>query len=46
MRPAALLGLAGEVGTLAPGACADLAVLHRSQDGWRALRTFRAGDPC
>ena len=45
MRPAALLGLAGEVGTLAPGACADLAVLHRSQDGWRALRTFRAGDP-
>lgn len=26
-RPAALLGLSGEVGTLAPGACADLAVL-------------------
>jgi dihydroorotase len=26
-RPAAILGLAGEVGTLAPGACADLAVL-------------------
>lgn len=26
-RPAAILGLGGEVGTLAPGACADLAVL-------------------
>jgi dihydroorotase len=26
-RPAAILGLAGEVGTLAPGACADLAAL-------------------
>jgi dihydroorotase len=31
-RPAAVLGLAGEVGTLAAGACADLAVLrfHRA----------------
>jgi dihydroorotase len=28
-RPAAILGLAGEIGTLAPGACADLAAL-----GW------------
>ena len=27
-RPAELLGLAGEVGTLAVGACADLAVLQ------------------
>lgn len=27
-RPAAVLGLAGEIGTLAPGACADLAVLQ------------------
>ena len=27
-RPAAALGLAGEIGTLAPGAGADLAVLH------------------
>ena len=27
-RPAAVLGLDGEVGTLAPGACADLAVLQ------------------
>ena len=27
-RPAQVLGLAGEVGTLAPGACADLAVLR------------------
>ncbi len=27
-RPAAALGLAGETGTLAPGACADLAVLR------------------
>ena len=26
-RPAAILGLGGEAGTLAPGACADLAVL-------------------
>ena len=26
-RPAAILGLGGEVGTLAPGACADLAAL-------------------
>ena len=29
VRPAAILGLGGEVGTLAPGACADLAAL-----GW------------
>jgi dihydroorotase len=27
-RPAAILGLGGEVGTLAPGACADLAALR------------------
>ncbi|CAN5544080.1 amidohydrolase/deacetylase family metallohydrolase [soil metagenome] len=27
-RPAQVLGLADEIGTLAPGACADLAVLH------------------
>lgn len=27
-RPAQILGLASEIGTLAPGACADLAVLH------------------
>ena len=27
-RPAELMGLAGEIGTLAPGACADLAVLR------------------
>jgi dihydroorotase len=27
-RPAAILGLDGEVGTLAPGACADLAALE------------------
>jgi dihydroorotase len=27
-RPAALLGLGGEIGTLVPGACADLAVLR------------------
>jgi dihydroorotase len=26
-QPAAILGLAGEIGTLAPGACADLAAL-------------------
>ena len=30
-RPAELLGLAGEVGTLAPGACADLVVLAQSE---------------
>ncbi|MEY4680031.1 MAG: hypothetical protein RLZZ276_1680 [Pseudomonadota bacterium] len=45
-RPAGILGLAGEIGTLAPGACADLAVLRRSEGGWMALRTFRAGVPC
>jgi dihydroorotase len=28
VRPAAILGLAGEAGTLAPGACADLAALR------------------
>jgi dihydroorotase len=27
-RPAAILGLAGEIGRLAPGACADLAALE------------------
>ena len=32
VRPAELLGLAGEVGTLAPGACADLAVLSWNPD--------------
>ena len=31
-RPAAALGLAGEIGTLALGACADLAVLHYNGD--------------
>jgi dihydroorotase len=46
LRPAALLGLAGEVGTLAPGACADLAVLKRVDGAWQAIRTVRAGKPC
>ncbi len=32
-RPAALLGLEGEAGTLAPGACADLALLQWNPDG-------------
>ena len=32
VRPAELLGLSGEVGTLAPGACADLAVLGWNPD--------------
>ena len=32
-RPAELLGLNGEAGTLAPGACADLAVLHWNEEG-------------
>ncbi len=32
VRPAELLGLSGEVGTLAPGACADLAVLRWNPD--------------
>ena len=31
-RPAQVLGLAGEIGTLAPGACADLAVLRWNPD--------------
>ena len=33
LRPAELLGLRSEAGTLAPGACADLAVLRWNQDG-------------
>lgn len=32
LRPAEVLGLAGEVGTLAPGACADLSVLRWNTD--------------
>lgn len=32
LRPAQILGLAGEVGTLASGACADLVVLQWSDD--------------
>ena len=36
-RPAEHLGLAGEIGTLAAGACADLVVLHTSPDA-RPLR--------
>ena len=32
VRPAELLGLSGEVGTLSPGACADLAVLGWNPD--------------
>jgi dihydroorotase len=43
VRPAALLGLAGEVGTLAPGACADLAVLRQADGVWQAVQTIRAG---
>lgn len=31
-RPAGVLGLAGEIGTLAPGACADVAVLRWNPD--------------
>jgi len=33
VRPARVLGLADEIGKLAPGACADLTVLQRSPDG-------------
>lgn len=43
VRPAALLGLAGEVGTLAPGARADLAVLRQSDGIWQATLTVRDG---
>ena len=32
-RPAELLGIEGEAGTLAPGACADLAVLQWNEEG-------------
>ena len=32
-RPAELLGLKGEAGTLAPGACADLALLQWNEEG-------------
>jgi dihydroorotase len=42
-RPAAILGLAGAVGTLAPGACADLTVLRCHQGDWEAVLTVRAG---
>jgi dihydroorotase len=45
-RPAALLGLAGEIGTLAPGSCADLAVLREVDGVWQAMRTIRSGQPC
>jgi imidazolonepropionase-like amidohydrolase len=38
-----VLGLAGEVGTLAPGACADLAVLRKSDGVWQTIQTIRAG---
>jgi len=31
-RPARILGLTGEVGVLAPGACADLTVLRWNED--------------
>lgn len=31
-RPAEILGLAGEIGTLAPGACADLSILRWDPD--------------
>jgi dihydroorotase len=30
LRPAEILGLDGEIGTLAPGACADLTILSNS----------------
>jgi dihydroorotase len=46
LRPAAVLGLAGEVGTLAPGACADLAVLRQTDGVWEAVQTIRAGRVC
>ncbi|MBM3522165.1 MAG: amidohydrolase family protein [Alphaproteobacteria bacterium] len=45
-RAAAALGLAGEIGTLAPGSCADLAVLRKSGGVWQAIQTIRAGRPC
>ncbi len=32
LRPAGVLGMAGEIGTLRVGACADLAVLERNED--------------
>ena len=46
VRPAALLGLGGEVGTLAPGACADLVVLQKAEGVWQAIQTIRAGRLC
>ena len=46
LRPAAILGLAGDIGTLAPGACADLAVLRQVDGIWQAIRTVRAGQLC
>ena len=40
-RPAAALGLGGEIGTLAPGACADLAVLRFNDAGTAPRRRRR-----
>ena len=43
--PAQVLGLEGEVGTLAPGACADLAVLHFKEEALSLVDTIGATRP-
>lgn len=44
-RPAAVLGLAGEIGTLAPGACADLVALRLNPDALPHVDTEGATRP-
>ncbi len=43
LRPAEVLGMAGEIGTLAPGACADLAVLSHSTESVLLAETEDGG---
>ena len=44
-RPAAILGLGGEAGTLAPGACADLVALRWNAGAWPLRDTAGAERP-
>ena len=43
LRPAEVLGMAGEIGTLAPGACADLAVLSNGSESILLAQTEDGG---
>ena len=44
-RPAAILGLGGEAGTLSPGACADLVALRWNAGAWPLRDTAGAERP-